>query len=211
MDTDFQEMADNREPKFISQEMLHDLARDLDLPKEKVKSLDLVSRNGICYKKEFSSPRFVVDHKELSSFFKMEHKLSQELKKDRTAAKRRFTRKVNIFKEAHGAATSGEVLRHMYEKVDESFKVVDAANEEVIALLKESEPCDEHERYITDLEIVKHEVYSILVADAGKVKQKPTLAIKKLEPPKFCGSIRAFPTFLKDYERLVVSQQGMDL
>ena len=80
----------------------------------------------------------------------------------------------------------------------------------ILVLLKESELCDEYERYITDFEVVKHEVCSILVADEGKIQLKPILAIKKLEHLKFCGSIRAFPTFIKDYERLVVSQQGMD-
>ena len=57
---------------------------------------------------------------------------------------------------------------------------------------------------------MKHEVYSILIADEGKVKLKIALTIKKLEPSEFCFSIRAFPTFVKDYERLLVSQQGMD-
>ena len=39
----------------------------------------------------------------------------------------------NIFKEAYGAGTSGEVLRHIYEEVGEGFKVVDTVNKELIA------------------------------------------------------------------------------
>ena len=34
--------------------------------------------------------------------------------------------------------------------------------------------------------------------------------MKKLEPPKFNGSVRAFPSFIRDFERLVVAQHGED-
>lgn len=75
MDTDFQEMADNREPKFISQEMLHDLARDLDLPKEKSEVLGSRLKEWNLLQEGVLITTFRRRHKELSSFFKMEHKL----------------------------------------------------------------------------------------------------------------------------------------
>ena len=97
----------------------------------------------------------------------------------------------------------------MYDEVSESFNVVDKVNEELIAFLEPSEKCDEHEQYITDLEKVRNDLYASLVKVTVETK-KPALSIKKLEPPKFSGAIVAFPTFVKDYERLVVAQQGKD-
>lgn len=36
------------------------------------------------------------------------------------------------------------------------------------------------------------------------------LVVKKLEPPRFCVNVREYPTFVKDFERLMVSQHGKD-
>ena len=75
MDTDFQEAADNKEPKLISQETLHDLARDLDLPKEKSELLGSRLKEWNLLQEGVSTTTFRRRHKELSMLFKMEQNL----------------------------------------------------------------------------------------------------------------------------------------
>ena len=63
----------------------------------------------------------------------------EKLKKDRTTAKRRFNRKVGLFREAHMRGDSTETLQVLYGEVFECFKQADVVNEQMIGLLE----CDE--------------------------------------------------------------------
>ncbi|XP_068225322.1 uncharacterized protein [Palaemon carinicauda] len=133
----------------------------------------------------------------------------EELKKERTTAKRRFNRKVRLFKDAQRRGDSIETLEVLYTEVSECFEKVDVINEQMIEQLKDGESCQEYEEYIKELETIKYSLLGVIKGKT-KVKNNTVLALKKLEPPKFSGSVRAFPAFVRDYERLVVSQHGKD-
>ncbi|XP_045101304.1 uncharacterized protein LOC123498204 [Portunus trituberculatus] len=128
-----------------------------------------------------------------------------DLKRERANAKRRFTRKVGLFKDAHKRGNSTATLQVLYSEVCDSFKVVDVVNEKIIDLLDGSSSCQEYEDYIMELETIKCTLLETL-----KEKPKAVLAMKKIEPPKFGGSVRSFPSFIRDYTRLVESQHGED-
>ncbi|XP_068214422.1 uncharacterized protein [Palaemon carinicauda] len=133
----------------------------------------------------------------------------EELKRERTTAKRRFNRKVGLFKDAQRRGDSIETLEVLYTEVSECFEKVDVINEQMIEQLKVGESCQEYEEYIQELETIKYSLLGVIKGKT-KVKNNTVLALKKLEPPKFSGSVRAFPAFVRDYERLVVSQHGKD-
>lgn len=102
----------------------------------------------------------------------------EQLKKDRATAKRRFNRKVGLFKEAQGRGDSTETLQVLYEEVCECFKQVDEVNENLIESLKSNESCEEYEDYIRELETIKCTLLETLKAKS-KEKTKSVLAMKK--------------------------------
>ena len=104
---------------------------------------------------------------------------------------------------------STETLQVLYGQVCECFKQADVVNEQMIGLLECDESCQEYDDYIMELETIKYNLHETL-KETSKEKPKSVLAMKKLEPPKSNGSVRAFPSFVRDYERLVVSQHGED-
>ena len=76
----------------------------------------------------------------------------EKLKKERSTAKRKFNRKVVLFRNSHMKGDSVETLQVLYSEVCECFTAVDAANEQMIGLLEDETLCQEYEDYIMELE-----------------------------------------------------------
>ena len=83
-------------------------------------------------------------------------------------------------------------------------------NDEVISKLDDQIAIDECQEYILDLEREKCRIMTICVLKQGKAAQSKNLVVKKLDPPRFSGNVREYPTFVKDFNRLMVSQHGQD-
>ena len=140
----------------------------------------------------------------------------ERAKRDRAAAKRKFTRKVNVFKETVDRDGHLAVLQGIFKEVESAFDLVEIAHEEYVKTLDngrvEEAVLFDADDYILVLEREKLEVHNLLVEiskkDSESVKTK--IKIKALEPPSFSGSIRDYPNFKADYERLMSDNFGKD-
>ncbi|KAK3884848.1 hypothetical protein Pcinc_010889 [Petrolisthes cinctipes] len=132
--------------------------------------------------------------------------MDQDLKDSRAVAKRKFTRKVNLLREAHSQNDPMAVLQDIYsDDILVQFKVMEEINEKLVKSLNSSDEnydkmIDELEIYITDFERVKNDAHAMI---SKPVSDLPKLRMQRLTPPHFNGSIRKYPTFCKDYERIM--------
>ena len=93
--------------------------------------------------------------------------MDQKLLDNRAVAKRKFTRKVNLLREAHSRKDPKEVLQDIYSDILVQFKVREEINERLVKSLDSSDSnhdnmIDELELYITDVERVKNEAHVII-------------------------------------------------
>ncbi|KAK3894277.1 hypothetical protein Pcinc_001956 [Petrolisthes cinctipes] len=132
--------------------------------------------------------------------------MDQDLKDSRAVAKRKFTRKVNLLREAHSQNDPMAVLQDIYsDDILVQFKVMEEINEKLVKSLNSSDEnydkmIDELEIYITDVERVKNDAHAMI---SKPVSDLPKLRMQRLTPPHFNGSIRKYLTFCKDYERIM--------
>lgn len=137
--------------------------------------------------------------------------MDEQLLKNRMVAKGKFTRKVNLLREAHARKDPLQVLHELFDDVCEQFSEVEKVNDQLINSVDASvknyeEVIHDLEVYITHVERVKNEMRAIIakvVSDQTLVKELPKIKIQPLTPPQFNGKIREYPTFRKDYERLM--------
>lgn len=139
----------------------------------------------------------------------------KDLKKIRGHAKGKFTRKVKVLQECIDKDEPDEVLSSMKDEVCACFTNVEKCNDDIISELEDSTAIDECQEYIIALEREKCRIVSSCVlkqraAAQGKCAPSKNVLVKKLEPPRFNGNVREYPTFVKDFQRLMVSQHGQD-
>ncbi|XP_071519126.1 uncharacterized protein [Panulirus ornatus] len=140
--------------------------------------------------------------------------MDEQLMKERTLAKRKFTRKVNLLKEAQGRDDRLEVLRGIYDDVCKQFLEIEKINEQLAESLDTKKSnydvlINELDTYITDIERTKIQAHAIIAKvtkkDKASVNEMHKVRMQRLTPPHFDGKIRDYPTFCKDYERLMKS------
>ena len=134
----------------------------------------------------------------------------KNLKKVRGNAKAKFTRKVKLLKESRDLGEPSEVLNSVMKEVCACFADVEKSNDDLISQLDEQAAIDECQEYILDLEREKCRIMAICVLKQRETGQSKTVVVKKLDPPRFSGIIREYPTFVKDFNRLMVPQHGKD-
>lgn len=140
------------------------------------------------------------------------------LKKQRGIVKGRFTSKVRVLNDLLLQHTPMEVLDTVYKEISELFDKLDDVNVQILQECSEDEQ-SHHLDYLWDLQKIRYECQSKIVVKL-KAEQKRqqevsgedkcNIQIKKVEPPTFSGDVRDFPTFVKDYNRLVVARHGKD-
>lgn len=137
--------------------------------------------------------------------------LLKSLKKQRGVAKGKFTIKVRIFNNLVLQNNREEMLDDVFSEICGLFEKVENLNDEI---LQEDDDCfqSEHLEYISDLQKEKCDIQGRLLnfKTNKKRQQGSDILIKKVEPPNFNGDVREFPTFVKDFERLVISRHGKD-
>lgn len=145
--------------------------------------------------------------------------MDENLKKSRADAKRKFTRKVNLLKDAHARNDPLQVLKDIYHEVCEQFNRVEEINDVMVnSLDTKDESYDslvtDLENYIMDVERVKNDVHAMVVKSENcgntSVTDVPKTRMQRLNPPHFDGKIREYCTFSKDYARLMKPVYGDD-
>ena len=141
----------------------------------------------------------------------------ERAKRNRAAAKRKFTRKVNVFKEAVDRDGHLAVLQGIFKEVESAFDEVEVAHEDYVKLMDngkvEEAVLSDSDNYMLVLEREKLKVHNSLLEKSEKHKSdgvKSKIKIKALEPPLFSGSNRDYPNFKADYERLMSDNFGKD-
>ena len=141
-------------------------------------------------------------------------KMDEQLVKARTNTKRKFTRKVNLLKEAHAQQDPLEVLRGIYDDVCEQFIEIEKINDKLAESIDAKELnydvlIRDLDAYTTDVERTKNAAHALIAKVTSEekmsVKEIPKVRMQRLTPPHFNGKIRDYPTFCKDYERLMKS------
>ena len=144
----------------------------------------------------------------------------EQRKRERAAAKRKFTRKYNLFQESVSQEDPVAILQSCYKEVQEAYSSVEDLHEKFVELrMAESDmveaQLEDEEKYIFELEKKRNIAHSLLIKTTdSQAKQssdtKPKVKVKALEPPKFDGNIRDYPSFKSDFKRLVNSSFGED-
>ena len=139
-------------------------------------------------------------------------KMDEQLVKARIIAKRKFTRKVNLLKEAHTQEDPLEVLRDIYDDVCEQFIQIEKINDQLAESIDTKGQnfdvlISDLDHYITDVERTKNAAHAIIAKVAREektsVKEMHKVRMQWLTSPHFDSKIRDYPTFCKDYVRLM--------
>ena len=136
------------------------------------------------------------------------------LKKQRGVAKGKYTTKVRVFEEVLCQNSPIEVLDDIFIEISDLFEKVESINDDILQEIDYNSQ-SEHLVYIGDLQKVKCNIQGKLLNLKSKQKQQVsnencTVLIKKVEPPTFNGDVREFPSFVKDFTRLVIARHGKD-
>ncbi|KAK3869862.1 hypothetical protein Pcinc_024866 [Petrolisthes cinctipes] len=141
-----------------------------------------------------------------------------DAKRVRTSERRKLNRAIKLFEES--VKQDDPTEKPAFDEICGAYKRLENANDDFISCIDVS--CDEYasllavaEDYITEVYRLKCKAHSQLLRkiDGDKSKQKADntkFIVKKLEPPKFDGQIRLYPTFKKDFERLMITNYGED-
>lgn len=139
--------------------------------------------------------------------------------KSRADAKHKFTRKVNLLKDAHARDDPLQALKDIYHEVCEQFDRVEEINDTMVNSLDTKDESydslvNDLELYIMDVERVKNDVHAMVVKSENcgnsSVTDLPKTRMQRLNPPHFDGKIRECCTFSKDYVRLMKPVYGDD-
>ncbi|KAK3882458.1 hypothetical protein Pcinc_013165 [Petrolisthes cinctipes] len=142
----------------------------------------------------------------------------EQLKRLRASAKRKFTRKHNIFTESLGDDDPLVVLQGNFDQCDSAFTEVEKIHEEYIGVLSETgadeSVMENEDSYIFDIERKKNNAHKQLEkkkeVDSKILDCKTKVKVKALDPPMFDGNLRDYPSFKADFERLIQNSFGKD-
>ena len=137
-------------------------------------------------------------------------------KQCRAAAKRKFTKKCNVFREPISENNPVAILESNFSVVQEAYSAVETVHERYVDSLASNKEISEVQleteyHYILKLERKRNEMH-VMQVNASESKErnetKPTVKVKALDSPKFEGNIRDYPSFKSDFERLMNNSYG---
>lgn len=136
------------------------------------------------------------------------------LKKRRGIIKGRFTTKVRLFNDLVLHNTPAKVLSDIFSEICGLFEDIENLSDQILQEVDEQQQ-SEHWDYLGDLQKRKCDIQcKLLKYEANQKRQQSdetcNILIKKVEPPTFNGDAREFPSFVKDFTRLVISRHGKD-
>ena len=139
------------------------------------------------------------------------------LKKERATAKSQFTRKLHIFEKSVVEDDHIDILNDVLQELNVKFSKLELIHDQMIILAQndnEIAKCNEYISAVEGLKIKANNDYLCIKDFREKSKQNAAnlkFCVKKIPTPIFDGRMRIFPSFVSDYERLMVSKYGKDL
>ena len=144
-------------------------------------------------------------------------------KKKRTTAKSKFTRTMNILQESIDSDEPMGHLHSLFADFQDAYEGLERTNDDYLMLLDsgDEEDIDNANKMMETSYRNRCSIHAIITKksnDDDSLKPKEPLKtpwennirVKKLEAPKFCGKIRDFPTFIKDYTHYMEPTYGND-
>ncbi|KAK4304813.1 hypothetical protein Pmani_023248 [Petrolisthes manimaculis] len=143
----------------------------------------------------------------------------EQRKQRRSAAKRKFSRKYNLFRESVSLENPELLLQNSFIEIQEAYNDVESAHEGYLEALviqgTGDSQIETEENYITELEKKRNDAHALLIEHSDNKNklqnsQSTKVKIKALEPPKFDGNVREYPSFKSNFERLMNDNFGKD-
>ena len=141
----------------------------------------------------------------------------EQLKKERSIAKSQFTRKLNIFNKCVIDNDHIDVLNDALQELNLKFEKLELLHNQMVMLVNTELETNDLDKYITNVELLKIKANNdfLSIKDLRNKDKKNAenvqFCVKKLAAPSFDGTMRLFPLFVSDYERLMESRYGKDL
>ena len=139
--------------------------------------------------------------------------LMAALVNDRKAKVTKFKRKQTNLRKLIDQCKPVEMLQNLWQELDGIYSELDGVNDSILANCSDPEQAAANENFMDEYDKLKNEVHEKLIERKKRDEDnvKANIDVKKLPPPTFTGkSARSFPTFLKEYKRLMVPKYGRD-
>ena len=139
----------------------------------------------------------------------------KEAKNRRSVAKRRFTRKIRLLRDAIAKGTEAAILTDLEKEVCDNLSLIEVENDKYMLLLTNlgdrDHDLEEAEEYIQALD---EQRVNARCSMANQIKQiglgDKQIKMKALQSPHFTGNIRDYPKFKDDFGRLMQRTYGKD-
>ena len=142
----------------------------------------------------------------------------EALKRLRTNAKRKFTRKQYAFLELSRNNEHALVIRDKFEDIREAYKEIDKLNDRLLTVINKTAShavmdslLDECDAYMKDIDSTLDQIrvtYACHMSDSSSKRSE--VHVKPLETPRFSGNIREYSSFRQDFNRLMTQNYGKD-
>ena len=151
-----------------------------------------------------------------------------QAKRRRTTARSKFTRSKNVlFDYLEDDHVTSEILDELLSKLNVAYDELEAASNDYLSIVSlDDEEFSRTESYLEEAYRTCYRARSSIAKltknvssaaskgvrdERGSSKNvQKKIQVKKLDPPKFDGDIRKFPTFVKDYSAHMVDLYGDD-
>ena len=141
----------------------------------------------------------------------------ERTKRERTNAKRKFTRKCNAFVDLCERQVPFLVIQEKFDDIRESYKELSCVND-LVALINETAQhdvmdglLDDCDAYMNDVETTQDQVRILFASHLPDSRSKSTgIRVRPLDAPSFSGNIREYSSFRQDFNRLMVTDYGED-
>ena len=143
----------------------------------------------------------------------------ESIKRQRTNAKRKFTRKCNAFQELSHNKEHILVIKEKFEDIREIYKEIDKCNDRLLHVINRTAShgtmnnlLDEADAYMTEIDSVLDQMRSIYAEQLPEngSHRSSEIQVKPLDSPRFSGNLREYSSFRHDFLRLMASKYGKD-
>ena len=142
----------------------------------------------------------------------------ETIKRLRTNAKRKYTRKCNAFKELSEGGALLLVMQEQFADIREAYKEIDKANDNLVTVINKTashaimdDLLDECDVFMKDVDSTLDHIRAIYAKHSADSSSKQSaIIVKPIDTPRFSGNIREYSSFRQDFHRLMTEKYGKD-